>query len=81
VNPLWLDPQPTSCRLSSAIAGGGSHIIVTNGYRYMEADEINDLFEIVSLSNVHSQQPPPESYRQIVLRLRLLWGLQRFQSV
>jgi len=38
-------PSSTSCRTSSPIAGGGSHIIVTSGDRFINAHEINDLFE------------------------------------
>jgi hypothetical protein len=37
-------PWNTSCRPSSAPAGGGSHIIVTSGDRFTGALEINDLF-------------------------------------
>jgi hypothetical protein len=40
-----LAPWSTSCPPSSAIAGGGSHIIVTSGDRFRNASEINDLFE------------------------------------
>jgi hypothetical protein len=35
----------TSCPPSLAIAGGGSHIIITSGDRFMNAVEINYLFE------------------------------------
>ena len=40
-----LAPWNTNCRPSSPIAGGASHIIVTSGDRFMNAVEINDLFE------------------------------------
>jgi hypothetical protein len=42
---LQLGPLETSCPPSSAPAGDGSHIIVTSGDRFMNAHEINDLFE------------------------------------
>ena len=38
-------PWNTICRPSSAIAGGGSHIIATSGDRFINALEINDFFE------------------------------------
>ena len=35
----------TKSRPSSAIAGDASHIIITSGDRFVNAHEINDLFE------------------------------------
>ena len=35
----------TNCLPSTPTAGGVSHIIVTSGDRFMNAHEINDLFE------------------------------------
>ena len=43
--PSILARWSTSCRPSSPIAGDASHIIITSGDRFVEAHEINDLFE------------------------------------
>jgi len=40
-----LAPSNISCLPSSPIAGDGSHIIITSGDRFINAHEINDLFE------------------------------------
>ena len=38
-------PSSASCPPSSAPAGDASHIIITSGHRFINAHEINDLFE------------------------------------
>jgi hypothetical protein len=42
---LQLGPPEHKLPPIAAIAGGGSHIIITSGDRFMNAHEINDLFE------------------------------------